>query len=454
MESTPCWIATDSSADHAEPQARAVPPPTLDRTAPPHRRHSDPHIRCHRSVQQSYLSLANIPQADAIDRRWAVIRCADMGTDAWRNWNAYNEQLPEIENLDEELYSDRHFVGGPSAHGPYSLATIIGHDRLDTMPTVRPAVRMHVGVHANLIPDIVIDGKLVPADSDAYHGGNASDEIAALSSLALGVRLRVAGTSQLSGRHEGGQEHPPIYLQVVPLANPGRPGRERIPAALNRSAHLDRLSRLDSFPDLNEEAQVELVRAARAYATGLWWSNEDPNHAWLQMVTAVEIAANHRQRTKASPEALVEDLWPELWAALQPAEDAVRTEVMRLVAPLVRATRKFVDFLVECAPEPLELRPPFAGLDWVDMAHHAKLIYRHRSTALHGGKPFPLPMLVEPRTEENGAIQEVPWGLNAGGPGGIWDAKETPMLLSTFEYIARGALLTWWNELYGGEIGS
>ncbi len=58
-----------------------------------------------------------------------------------------------------------------------------------------------------------------------------------------------------------------------------------------------------------------------------------------------------------------------------------------------------------------------------------------------------MPMLEQSRVEDSGASQEVPWGLNTGGLGGIWDAKETPMLLSTFEYLARGALLRWWDEL-------
>ncbi|NGY65059.1 hypothetical protein G7043_39715 [Lentzea sp. NEAU-D13] len=370
-----------------------------------------------------------------------------MGTDAWRNWIAFNDEKPETENADDELYSDRLFVGGPSSHGPYALAAIIGRPLPGTLPTVRPAVRLHVGVHANLIPDVVIDGELVPANSDAYHGGTASDEIAALVSLILGVRLRVAGTARLSGIHEHSEAHPPIYLEVAPLAHPGRLGREYIPAALTRLADLGQLDRLDSFPDLNEEAQVELVRAARAYATGLWWSNEDQNHAWLQLVTAIEIAANYRQTGQVTPQELVEDLWPELWAALQTADDAVRAEVSHQIAPQIRATKKFVDFLTECAPEPADLRPPTGELDWTKMAQHAKLIYRHRSKALHGGKPFPLPMLEQPRHEANGAIQEVPWGLNTGGLGGVWDAKEAPMLLSTFEHIARGSLLNWWDEL-------
>lgn len=81
------------------------------------------------------------------------------------------------------------------------------------------------------------------------------------------------------------------------------------------------------------------------------------------------------------------------------------------------------------------------------MEEHAKLIYGHRSRALHDGKPFPLPMLDWPRWPDDEAIQEVPLGLNTGGMGGVWDASEAPMLLSTFEHIVRGALLRWWGNL-------
>jgi hypothetical protein len=70
----------------------------------------------------------------------------------------------------------------------------------------------------------------------------------------------------------------------------------------------------------------------------------------------------------------------------------------------------------------------------------------------HGGhrNPVRLPArAAHPAGLHNGAIQEVPWGLNTGGSGGVWDAKEAPMLLSAFEYIARGSLLNWWDELRG-----
>jgi hypothetical protein len=113
----------------------------------------------------------------------------------------------------------------------------------------------------------------------------------------------------------------------------------------------------------------------------------------------------------------------------------------------MKATRRFIDFVTECAPEPPENRPEFDQLDWEKLRKFASTIYKYRSKALHESKPFPMPMLEAPRLDANGAPQEVPLGLNSGGLGGIWKASETPMLLSTFEYIVRGALLRWWDEL-------
>jgi hypothetical protein len=113
----------------------------------------------------------------------------------------------------------------------------------------------------------------------------------------------------------------------------------------------------------------------------------------------------------------------------------------------VRATKKFIDFIDECKPAPPDSRPKWQRLNWEAMRDHAQKVYRHRSKALHSGKPFPLPMLERPRADELGVLEEVPGGLTSGGMGAIWDAAETPMLLATFEYIARGALLQWWDEM-------
>lgn len=367
-----------------------------------------------------------------------------MGTDAWENWRAFEAGANERENFDDELHSDGSFVGGPVTLGPFRLSTIVRGGG-----SVGPAALLQGGIHADLTPAVVVDGRLAPADSGAYHGGIASDEIAALISLALGVRIRLAGSRRLSGIRDGQGSNPSIYLEVRRLAHPGQPNREILPRAMTRPANLNELSRLESFPLTAEPAQVELVRAARSYATAMWWANEDANQAWLHLVTSVETAAKCRQMQAGEPLALIEELWPELWDVLLPADDAVREDVARLLAPQVRSTRTFVDFIDEAKPPPPDPRPEAGKVDWSRMRDHARLIYQHRSRALHSGKPFPLPMLQQPMIYDSGAIQETPLGLNTGGLGAIWDAAETPMLLSAFEHVARGALLFWWDELSG-----
>jgi hypothetical protein len=119
------------------------------------------------------------------------------------------------------------------------------------------------------------------------------------------------------------------------------------------------------------------------------------------------------------------------------------------------ATKKFIDFLLAFAPEPPTLRPseflrfPFTRKD---LKEAASLIYGHRSKSLHNGTAFPLPMCRPPvwfsfEGKEDTAHQEVPIGLATSSLGASWRREQTPMLLHTFEYIARSALLDWWKSL-------
>lgn len=363
-----------------------------------------------------------------------------MGTEAWRNWRAYDERARETENFQDEAHADRQFTGGPVRLGPTVLHVVIRESE-----TMGPALIFHTGIHALLMPELVVDGNLAPADSSAYHGGTMSDEIAALIALELGVRLRVAGTRLLSGIH-GHNLPAPIHLEVQPLGRPGRADREVLPHVAQRSTSIDTLTRLQRFPELDAVTAIALVRAAREYASALWWANEDPDQGWLHLVSAAEIAAAHRQQDSAPAVDLLREHWPELWKALEGADEATQSNVAKHVAPQMRATRRFVDFITELVPEPPEPRPEWEELDWKAMREHAKTIYRHRSNSLHGGKPFPMPMREAPRVGEGGVVQEAPWGLTSGSAGAIWERRETPMLLSTFEHIVRGVLLKWWDE--------
>ncbi len=114
------------------------------------------------------------------------------------------------------------------------------------------------------------------------------------------------------------------------------------------------------------------------------------------------------------------------------------------------ATSKFVDFIIHFKPEPPSDRPPEDfQISWEDdaLAKGLKKVYGWRSKALHGGIPFPLPMCKIPHQLENGKFPERPIGLSTSTPNASWKAKDTPMLLHTFEYLARCVLLNWWDSM-------
>ncbi len=76
------------------------------------------------------------------------------------------------------------------------------------------------------------------------------------------------------------------------------------------------------------------------------------------------------------------------------------------------------------------------------------LIYNYRSKSLHGGTPFPAPMCTAPIVfEASSRPAEIPIGVTTRALGGTWQKKDVPMLLHTFELIARGTLRRWWESL-------
>jgi hypothetical protein len=97
------------------------------------------------------------------------------------------------------------------------------------------------------------------------------------------------------------------------------------------------------------------------------------------------------------------------------------------------------------------MRPPlYAQHPWETEAMQSTLkqIYHYRSQALHAGRPFPAPMC-EPsaRLGDNGEQAEIPIGLATSTKRGVWVIEDTPMLLHTFEYVVRNAILNWWKSL-------
>ena len=245
-----------------------------------------------------------------------------------------------------------------------------------------------------------------------YHGGWFYDEIIALASLCLGVRLASGGISRSFERHHDryGQPgesdrrpKPPFeFHSNSPVIPDVRGTRE-----------LGRLTRLESILCIEPSRYTSLVRACNLYRNALWISESDPNITWLLLISALETAANDAASGTGSK-------------------------------------KKFVDIVMRFRPDPPKSRPKGEHLqfEWTEPNFEQMLstVYKYRSRSLHEGTPFPAPMFMPPFQVDSGPGSEVSFGgFGSATMGGAWAAKDAPINLNTFHYIARECLLKWWD---------
>lgn len=112
-------------------------------------------------------------------------------------------------------------------------------------------------------------------DVQRFHGGHLPEEITALISLGLGIRLKAGdanrhfdGNDPL-GRFRAYSSRPKPSL----LVNPERPIIPMPEDVLLTDIQV----RLKTIPKLNASLYIELVRSARAYQDALWISETEPH---------------------------------------------------------------------------------------------------------------------------------------------------------------------------------
>lgn len=226
-----------------------------------------------------------------------------------------------------------------------------------------------------------------------------------------------------------------------------------MPRAKGRKV-LDDVRWVSSLPTLSEEHATALIKAARLYQDGLWIADSEPELTWIMFVSALETAAGTwtAQENTALEQIESWGLGPKLLEILRAGCSEPTVEaVAEHLAPYTGSRRSFAEFVTNFCPEPPDERPPESGqLSWEreEFERAVKKVYDYRSTALHGGTPFPAPMC-EPPMKAAGwdHASEKPLALASSTRGAAWRASDTPMLLHTFEYITRTALLNWAQEL-------
>jgi len=367
------------------------------------------------------------------------------GPPAYENWLAALNDQPSLGVFEYPLLTDARITGEISEGlGPYEFLNPVS-------PLERPGLiqrsiilraKLHMGFPS---PD------MTRTDSNRFHGGSFTDEIAALASLALGIRLRSAGMTR---RFEPGDD--PLGRPVAWDTRPDpvvliRSHGLLLPSAVGPHSLAD-LEPLSLLPKVSPIDAIALIRAARLYQDALWIVESEPSLSWVMLVSSIEAAANRWQITDVCPLEKLKDSKPELVALLDDTGvEGLSSKVAEYTADSLGSTRKFVDFVMGFLPLQPSVRPAeWAQHSWEpqQMNKTMRLIYGYRSDALHKGLPFPAPMCEPPyRHDDWHTPAEKPLGLATATMGATWLAKDTPLLLHTFEYIVRHALLKWWQSM-------
>ena len=363
------------------------------------------------------------------------------------NWQAALKGCePLHESVEWPLYTDAWLTGEVCGElGPYAFLNVIAvrHE----FGLARPASILRSDMHLPAdLPD------MSKTDQAQYHGGTFADEMAALTSLILGIRMKAGGASRVFKTADDTKGRPIAWdFRLDPVMRAHPLGRVIPEAARERS--LNDLDALSAMPRVGATEAIAFVRSARLYQEGLWVGESDPNLAWLLMVSSVESAANQWHKDEGSAADRLAAVKPDLVSFLESCGiEGLVDRVAREFADTMRSTGKFLDFLLMHMPPPPNKRPEqWAQLKWEqsDLRKALSSVYKYRSRALHEGVPFPAPMChpAVMAISSSDVPSEIPIGLASSMLGGVWKAEDTPMLLHVFEYISRNAILSWWRSL-------
>jgi hypothetical protein len=371
----------------------------------------------------------------------------DDRQDGALSWQHFRDNYLERQNAATVVESP--ILGNVKLSGSLSIGTV------DVKSKYEGAPQGFIRLSYPREPSTVGEHRI--SDNVDWTGGHPADEVAMLLSLisrapfrAPADRVRTFTDEEPYGRESGAEPY-----EMVPKSKffEGRPVLSGLRTNTFRLQEL--ADPIQKYAQLEKSVATEFLRAASCYRDSIWIANRDPNYAWLMMVSAVEVAANRWWSGEIDSVELLRDSKPKLHAKINDIE------LLRLIGEefgeTLRPTKKFLEFLMTFGTQAPTRRPTpeWSQLDWASEKGMKKVfeqIYKHRSVALHGGKPFPAPMceppllrraagdLQGPLTEEE-VFSDKSTSHTAFGH--AWSGDELPMRLSLFEGIVWRSLTAW-----------
>lgn len=360
------------------------------------------------------------------------------------NWKAFENGESLKTTVEYPLYTDAKITGEiAEGYGPYKFLNTVPME--DHPGLLQPSIILRAEFY--LLGDDL--QQMNETNASNYHGGCFPDEIAALVSLCLGIRVKAADVTRCFDQDGDPLGRPKAFKsRSAPTMSLGD-RQLKLPNSVGAHS-LDNLTPIKILPELSGKKSITVIRAARLYQDAIWIGESEPALSWLMLVSALEAGANIWHQGDDSPISQLKEVKPDLYNLLENSGiDGLTENIANEIAHTFGATNKFIKFVMKYLPGPPENRPQ----EWAQISWHKNFmkkalnkIYWYRSVALHEGTPFPYPMCNGEPFAGN-FMAEKPIALTSIALGGVWSSEDTPMLLHMFEYIARGTLINWINSL-------
>ncbi|MFS1526347.1 hypothetical protein ACL7TT_20020 [Microbulbifer sp. 2304DJ12-6] len=154
----------------------------------------------------------------------------------------------------------------PDGYGPYKFLNTVPSENSPGL--LQPSIILRAGFHLDYnLPEVN------QTNTSNYHGGWFSDEIAALVSLYLGIRMKAADSTR-NFDHGGDPMGRPRNFRVRSEPTIRLDSRSlKLPYSIGHRS-LEDLAPLKMLPRLPNREAIAVIRAARLYQDALWCSDQ------------------------------------------------------------------------------------------------------------------------------------------------------------------------------------
>ncbi|MCL6272243.1 hypothetical protein M3P05_20185, partial [Sansalvadorimonas sp. 2012CJ34-2] len=370
---------------------------------------------------------------------------------SYRNMIKFNQNKDAYQISEYPLYTDSHIIGEVNDNiGPYQFLNLGSY--INEPGSVYESIMLRISWFIN--PKGTYN---TTTNYSNYHGGWAVDEIAALASLRLGIRLKAGDEVRIFGGYSkdplgmpraSHKKKPEIYFKE----------RRPILPGVVKQVNVESLKEIQDLKTLTESQFTALVRAARQFQDAIWIAESEPELAWIMLVSSIETAANEWASHDTSPLEKIKESKPELseLIASKGGEELLKA-IAEEISHTLGATSKFQKFCFEFMPDAPENRPiEHAQIKWSKKGFKKILskIYNYRSIALHAGVPFPAPLCQSPDqyNPKDGLAEKGCLASAVHTLGASWSSEDLPISMNAFCYFVNGTLNNWWDSIV--ETGS